>query len=68
MGPRKKAIVLDPALQFGTPVLSEAGIPTDTIYASYLAEGRDSKAVARIFDIPSKMVDLAVQFEQQLPA
>lgn len=68
MGPRKKAIVLDPALQFGTPVLSEAGIPTDTVYASYLAEGRDSKAVARIFDIPSKMVDLAVQFEQQLPA
>ncbi|MFC5520266.1 hypothetical protein [Polaromonas jejuensis] len=45
---RRKTIVLDPALQFGTPVLAEAGIPTDTIHASFLAEGRGRAMVARV--------------------
>lgn len=68
MGNRNKAVVLDPALQFGTPALADVGIPTDTIYASYLAEGRDEKAVARIFDISPRLVGSAVRFEQQLAA
>jgi uncharacterized protein (DUF433 family) len=65
---KRKPIVLDPALQFGTPIVSEVGIPTDTIYASYLAEGRDKTMVARIFDISPKWVLDAVEFEEGLAA
>lgn len=65
---KRKTIVLDPALQFGTPVIANAGIPTDTIYASYLAEGRDKEMVARVFDITPKLVSDAVEFEERLAA
>ena len=66
--PRRKTIVLDPRLQFGTPVIAEAGIATDTIHASYLAEDRDAAMVARIFDVTPKLVMAAVDFEQRLAA
>lgn len=65
---RKKTIVLDPARQFGTPIVTDAGIPTDTIYASYLAEDRDKAMVARIFNIPPRLVSDAVEFEERLAA
>ena len=65
---RRKVVVLDPAVQFGNPVLAEAGIPTDTIYASFLAERRDRAMVARVFNITPKMVEAAVEFEQKLAA
>lgn len=65
---KRKTIVLDPARQFGTPIIANAGIPTDTIYASYLAEGRDKEIVARVFDITTHMVSAAVEFEQRLAA
>jgi len=65
---KRKSIVLDPALQFGTPIIASAGIPTDTIYASFLAEGRDKDMVARVFDITPKMVTEAIEFEERLAA
>ncbi|MEY4564633.1 MAG: hypothetical protein RLZZ618_3910 [Pseudomonadota bacterium] len=65
---RRKVIVLDPGLQFGTPVIAEAGIPTDTLHASYLAEEGDHHMVARIFDISTRMVKAAVAFEEKLAA
>lgn len=65
---RRKTIVLDPALQFGAPIVSHTGVPTDTIYASYLAEGRDKNMVARVFDLTPKMVADAVAFEEGLAA
>jgi uncharacterized protein (DUF433 family) len=66
--PRRKVIVLDPGLQFGTPVIAEVGIPTDTIHASYLAEDSDAAMVARVFDIAPKLVMAAVAFEERLVA
>jgi len=65
---KRRTIVLDPALQFGTPVVTQTGIPTDTIYASYLAEGRDKGMVARVFDITPRLVSDAVEFEERLAA
>jgi uncharacterized protein (DUF433 family) len=65
---RRRDIVLDPALQFGTPVLADAGIPTDTIHAAYIAEGRDSAMVARVFNITTRAVNAAVAFETKLAA
>ena len=68
LGPERKIIVLDPAVQFGAPVVAGTGIPTDTLYASFLAEGRDRKTVARIYDVTPRMVDAAVRFEEKLAA
>jgi uncharacterized protein (DUF433 family) len=65
---KRKSIVLDPALQFGTPIVTHTGIPTDTIYASYLAEGGDKEMVARVFDLTPKMVADAVEFEERIAA
>jgi len=65
---KRKTIVLDPDLQFGTPIIANAGVPTDTIYAAYLAEGRDKQMVARVFDITVGMVKDAVEFEERLAA
>lgn len=64
----KKTVVLDPNLQFGTPIVADSGIPTDTIYASYLAEERDAVTVARIFNISPRLVSDAVEFEERLAA
>jgi uncharacterized protein (DUF433 family) len=60
--------VLDRNLQFGTPIVTEVGIPTDTIYASFVAEGRDKATVARVLDITPRMVSAAVEFEEKLAA
>jgi uncharacterized protein (DUF433 family) len=61
-------VVLDPCLQFGSPVLSGVGIPTDTIHASFIAERGDKAMVARVFDISIQQVAAAVSFEEQLAA
>ena len=65
---RRRVIVLDPAVQFGNPVIAQAGIPTDTLHAAFVAEGGDRAMVARVFDITPHMVTAAVQFEQRLAA
>jgi uncharacterized protein (DUF433 family) len=62
----KSDVVLDPDRQFGTPVVASVGIPTDTIYASYLAECKRKSTVARIFDLTIKAVSDAVKFEEGL--
>ncbi|GGU79275.1 hypothetical protein GCM10009504_40210 [Pseudomonas laurentiana] len=65
---RSKAVVLDPARNFGKPVLSSAGIDTAAIYHTYQAEGQDSKRVAMIFEISTAAVDAAVTFEHRIAA
>jgi uncharacterized protein (DUF433 family) len=67
-GKRRKQVVIDPAVQFGKPIIEEAGVPTETLYATYLAEGRDEQAAARIFEVHPRHVKAAVQFEEQLAA
>lgn len=59
-------MVLDPSRQFGTPIVAAANVPTDTLFDAFIAEGRNCKAVARMFDIDAKHVDAAVCFEQRL--
>lgn len=65
---RSRAIVLDPKVQFGAPILSDAGVPTDTIFDAWRAEGQDRNAVARIYGITPAQVAAAVSFEQRLAA
>lgn len=68
LGMKQRAIVLDPKVQFGSPIVASAGVPTDTIAASVKAEGGDRKAVARIYGISPQEVAAAVRFETQLAA
>lgn len=68
LGGKNRQVVLDPAVQFGSPVVTEVGIPTDTIYAAFIAEDRDKRTVAKIYNITSKQVDAAVAFEVKLAA
>jgi len=65
---RQRAIVLDPDIQFGTPTLTDSGLPTDAIYDAWRAEGEDKAAVARLYEITPAMVSAAVAFEQRLAA
>ena len=67
-GKDRRTIVIDPDLQFGKPTVRDAGIPTETLYASYLAEGKDKAAVARIYELPTRQVDAAIRFEERLAA
>lgn len=64
----RRTIVLDPGMQFGSPVLAEVSIPTDTIYPSFSAEGKDRAMVARVYNITPRMVTAAVEFEEKLAA
>lgn len=64
---KNKAVILDPDLSFGKPVLSKFGISTELIAKSVEVEG-DKKSVARQFDISISDVNAALKFEQQLLA
>lgn len=59
------AIVLDPRLNFGKPVLSATGIDTAAIFSAYQAEGKNAKRIALLYEIPVTAVEAAVSFEQR---
>lgn len=66
---RKQHVVLDPSRQFGSPIVEEAGIPTDVLFASFRAEGATAQAVvqtSRVYDVPTRLVKAAIRFEQGL--
>jgi uncharacterized protein (DUF433 family) len=63
---RSRTVVLDPAVEFGHPTLADSGVPTASLYASYLAEGKKRATVARLFEVTPRQVDAAVRFEERL--
>lgn len=68
-GKNRRNIVLDPQQQFGKPVVADVGVPTEALFSNYKVEGGDKEAlniVARIFDMPVRQVQAAVQFEEHL--
>ncbi|WP_029001704.1 DUF433 domain-containing protein [Azohydromonas australica] len=67
-GRDRRTIVVDPDQQFGKPIIEEAGVPTETLYAAYIAEGRSKAAVAHIYEVTPRQVDAAVRFEERLAA
>ncbi|WP_411382281.1 DUF433 domain-containing protein [Pseudomonas sp. MPB26] len=62
---RSKAVVLDPARNFGKPVLTVTGIDTAVLFSAYEAEGQDTKRVALLYEIPTSAVKAAINFEQR---
>lgn len=68
-GKNRRTIVLDPQLQFGKPIVADVGVPTEALFSNYKIEGGDKAAlgiVSRIFDVPTRKVLAAVQFEEHL--
>lgn len=62
-------VVLDPSRQFGSPIVDDAGIATNVLFASFLAEGATTQAVvqtSRVYDVPQRLVKAAIRFEQGL--
>lgn len=62
---RKRRIVLDPARNFGKPILKESGVPTEALFAADRVE-QDSRRVAAIYEVPVADVETAIRYEQQL--
>lgn len=65
---KRKLIVLDPQIQFGEPIIADAGVPTDTLASAFFAEGKDTGRVARLYKVTPQAVQAAVAFESRLAA
>lgn len=61
---RSEMIVLDPSIAFGKPIVTKVGLRTDVLYDAWLAESKDRRRVARLYEVPVKAVDAAIRFEQ----
>lgn len=62
-----KAIVLDPLIAFGKPIVTEAGVRTDILYEAFVVE-QDKQVVARLYEVPIAAVEHAIRFEQRQAA
>jgi uncharacterized protein (DUF433 family) len=62
-----RAVVLDPQIAFGKPIVTDVGIRTDVLYESFLVE-QDKHTVARLYEVPLSAVEQAVRFEQRQAA
>ncbi|KRR11300.1 hypothetical protein CQ12_05605 [Bradyrhizobium jicamae] len=58
-------VVMDPKISFGRPVVKNIWIPTETLFASYQAEG-DVETAAEEFGVSRRNVEDAVSFEQDI--
>lgn len=65
--PRSKAIVLDPAIAFGKPIVTHGSVRTSVLSEAFNAEG-DKNFVARLYEVPVAAVDAAIAFEESLAA
>ena len=62
-----RKVVVDPARSFGRPVLTDYGVPTETLFAAYEVEGSIDE-VSRWYDLPRSAVRAAIGFERQVAA
>jgi len=61
-------VVLDPARNFGKPVLADYGIGVEAVVSAWHAEGENTRRVATLYDIPIVAVEAAIQFERRMAA
>ncbi|SIT42009.1 conserved hypothetical protein [Paraburkholderia ribeironis] len=64
---RSKAIVLDPSIAFGKPIVTNGAVRTSILYDAFIAEG-NKNFVAKLYEVPVAAVDAAVAFEESLAA
>ena len=64
---RASDIVVDPARQFGQPIIESVGVPTSVLSAAAEAEGSITRA-AQLFRVSPTAVQRAIDFERGLAA
>jgi uncharacterized protein (DUF433 family) len=67
--PRRRSaphVLVHPKVAFGQPVLTQTAVPTEAIYDAWTAENEDVEGVARWFEVPTKRVVEAVNFQARL--
>ena len=62
-----KAVVLDPQIAFGKPIVTDVGIRTDILYEAFQVE-QDKQMVARLYNVPVGAVEHAIRFEHRQAA
>ncbi len=65
--PRSKAVVLDPAIAFGKPIVTQGSIRTSILYDAFKAE-ENKQYVAKLYEVPVGAVEAAIRFEERLAA
>ena len=65
---RSRRVVLDPARNFGKPVLTETGMTVEAIVSAWHAEEKNAKRVAALYEVNVADVEAAVQFERRTAA
>lgn len=65
--PRSKAVVLDPTIAFGKPIVTNGSVRTSILYDAFKAE-QDKQLVAKLYEVPLNAVDAAIRFEERLAA
>lgn len=64
---RSKAIVLDPAIAFGKPIVTHGHVRTSILYDAFKIE-ESKQFVAKLYEVPINAVEAAIRFEEQLLA
>lgn len=57
-------VVIDPARNFGKPILKDSGITTYVVANNYMANRQRANFVGELFDIPPEQVNHAVEFSK----
>lgn len=65
--PRSKAVVLDPKIAFGKPVVTSGNVRTSILYDAFKAE-ENKPFVAKLYDVPLSAVESAIRFEERFTA
>ena len=65
--PRSKAIVLDPTIAFGKPIVTNGSIRTSILHDAFKAE-KNKQYVAKLYEVPVNAVEPAIRFEERLAA
>ncbi len=60
---RRRPVVLDPKFSFGKPIVVPWCVPTEALYRAIQAD-QTEREVARWFEIPTRAVRAAMQFEE----
>ena len=64
---RSKAVVLDPTVAFGKPIVTDGSVRTSILYDAFIMEG-NKNFVAKLYEVPVAAVNAAVAFEESLAA
>jgi uncharacterized protein (DUF433 family) len=65
--PRSKAVVLDPTVAFGKPIVTDGAVRTSILYDAFTTEG-SKQFVAKLYEVPVAAVNAAIAFEESLAA